>query len=333
MLMRRRAAQDARSRGMRPRALGDLDYLLGVHDPQRAGALRLRTGDGRYLSDGVNLAAPPWSTLRELEHAAWSLDRDEDADESPESEKWLRLLIAPGSSLGGARPKAGVVDESGALWIAKFPSASDERDMGAWEYVTWRLAREAGVDVPEARIERLSRRHRTFLVKRFDRVGARRVHYASAMTLAGKTDGEPASYLDIVQAITRYGGEPAADLLQLWRRLVFSICVSNVDDHLRNHGFLLQPGARGWKLAPAFDQNPSPEAGVHALAIDGIEDSNDLELARGAAKWFRVSQREAAKIIREVRAVVASWDKVAREVKLSRAEIDLMAGAFESAKP
>lgn len=328
MLMRRRAAFEARLQARKPRNLGELDYLVGVHDLQRPGALRLRAPAGQYLSEGDHLAAPPWSTLRELEHAAWSLDADDDVGETPAYDAWLRLLLAPGSSLGGARPKAGVVDDRGALWIAKFPSAMDGRDVGAWEYVVWKLARAAGIDVPAARLERLTRRHRTFLVKRFDRVGKRRVHYASAMTLAGKADGETGSWLDLVQAVTRYGEAPARDLPQLWRRLVFSICVSNMDDHLRNHGFLLAPGRAGWALAPAFDQNPSPEAGAHALSIDGAEHGNDLELALGVAKWFRLTQRSAAEVLREVRAAVASWDKVARDIKISRGEVDEMAAAF-----
>lgn len=331
LLMQRRAAQAARVAGQRPRPLDSFDHLLGVHDPQRSGALRVRTRDGRYLADGDQLAAPPWASLRELEHAAWSLDREGDLEDEPEYDAWLRLLVAPGSSLGGARPKAGVVDEHGALWIAKFPSTSDERDMGAWEYVVWRLAREAGIDVPEARLERLSRRHHTFLVKRFDRDGARRIHYASAMTIVGKSDGGPASYLDIAEAIIRYGATPAADLHQLWRRLVFSIFVSNLDDHLRNHGFLLEAGAPGWRLAPAFDQNPSPLPGAHALTIDGEEDANDLALALRVAKYFRVDPATAGEIVRVIMRAVATWEQIARGVGLSRAACEMMAPAFENA--
>lgn len=331
LLMRRREARDARREGRRPRPLDVYDYLVGVHDPQRAGALRIRDAEERCLAQGEHLAAPPWATLRQLEHAAWSLEQDQEPDDA-DYDTWLRLLMAPGSSLGGARPKAGVADEQGNLWIAKFPSASDERDMGAWEYVVWQLARKAGIHTPEARIERLSGKHHTFLSRRFDRANGQRIHYASAMTLTGKSDGESASYLDIVEALMRYGHAPAEDLKELWRRIVFSICVANLDDHLRNHGFLLAPDGTGWRLAPAFDQNPIPLGDAHALAIDEHDDANDLDLALSIVKYFRLSDRDANSTLTEVRTAVRMWEPLAEQIGISRAEREEMAFAFRSAQ-
>ncbi len=234
----------------------EADYLLGVHDAFRAGALRFRRDDtGDFLDNQDGLAAPPFVRLRELQAASLALERDED-NTAPAGDDWLRLLIAPGGSLGGARPKTSVVDPDGRLWIAKFPSASDTHDVGAWELLVQTLASACGVHVPESLARRFAKPYHTFLVKRFDRTPqGRRLHFASAMTLTGRTDGDDAStgtsYLEIARVLTDHGAQTDGDLRQLWTRIAFNMLVSNSDDHLRNHGFIFVPG-KGWRLSEAF---------------------------------------------------------------------------------
>lgn len=326
VLLRRREAQRARVEGRRPRHLLESDYLLGVFDEHRMGALRFRIGAGPFLDDDRALASPPWASLRELEFASRRLE-EAGVEDDPSYLRWLNLLLAPGRSLGGARPKAGVLDNEQQLWIAKFPSREDRYDIGAWEAVVHALARRAGVDVPDARIERFGSRHHTFLSRRFDRSGlTTRHHFASAMTLLGRQDGDPASYLELAEIITRHGARPAADLEQLWRRITFSVCVSNVDDHLRNHGFLLAP--TGWTLAPAYDMNPVPWGdGLH-LDISASDNALELDLVREVAPMFRVLAPRREEIIEEVRSAVSSWPQRASEIGLSRSEQERMAPAF-----
>jgi len=332
VLMRRREALSARLEGRRPRRLTESDYLLGVFDGHRPGALRFAMG-GPFLDDDEELATPPWTSLRDLEYASLQLER-EDADAHPDHAKWLALLVAPGSSLGGARPKASVVDQLQRLWIAKFPSRHDTDDVGAWEAVVHTLARRAKVSVPEARSQRFGSRHHTFLSRRFDRTdGGRRLHLASAMTLLERRDGDDAddgvSYLELADLLIRLGGNPAADLEQLWRRIVFSVCVSNTDDHLRNHSFLLS--ARGWVLSPAYDMNPDPFGEGLKLNISELDNTQDLDLALDVAPHFRLSHGAAKAIVEEVRQVVRGWRQVAQVRGLSRAECDRMRWAFRVA--
>ncbi|WP_295676212.1 type II toxin-antitoxin system HipA family toxin [uncultured Mucilaginibacter sp.] len=260
VLMRRREAITARQDGRTARPLNELDFLIGVFDGTRMGGLRFKeTADGEFLSHATELAAPPWVTLRELEYASLQLENEALSD--TEELRWLKMLMAPGSSLGGARPKASVTDTSGDLWIAKFPSTNDEYDIGAWEMVVWELAVNAGIGVAPAQLHQFSGRHHTYLTKRFDRVNQTgRIHFASAMTLLGQQDGADfhngASYLDIVGFIIQHGRNVNDNLRQLWTRMTFNILVKNTDDHLRNHGFLLKDG--GWELSPAYDLNPNP---------------------------------------------------------------------------
>jgi serine/threonine-protein kinase HipA len=209
--------------------------VLGVHDAQRLGALRFRVGDGPFLDDDGARAAPPLTSLRALEQASLTLERSADDDQVRDA---LRLLLVPGSSLGGARPKASVTDTDGSLWLAKFPSTADSHDAGAWEAVASTLARDAGVVMAPARAERFSHRHHTFLTKRFDRQLDVRRHFVSAMTMTGHVDGEPGSSLELADVLIQHGAAPEIDLEQLWRRIVLSMCITHVDDHLRNHGFL-----------------------------------------------------------------------------------------------
>jgi serine/threonine-protein kinase HipA len=328
VLMSRHEAIIARKEGRAARRLGESDYLLGVCDKNRMGALRFKeSGRDVFQNADRSMAAPPWSTLRDLEYASY-LAEHEEKDEK--LDPWLAMLIAPGSSLGGARPKASVVDERGELWIAKFPGKNDERDSGAWEMLAAELAHEAGIEMSECRLESFSKRGSTFLTKRFDRIGEGRVHFASAMTLLGRNDGDDAatgaSYLELVGFIMRHGSRPEADLHQLWTRIVFSIAVANTDDHLRNHGFLLEE--KGWRLSPAYDINPSPDPSGLSLAIDEHDNSLDFSLALSVAKYFRLTEKEAQSIIDATRTLVATWRERARERGIPRSEIAGMEGAF-----
>ena len=328
-LMRRREAIRARNEERSPSPLQESDYLLGVYDETRMGAIRFRLSpDGEFVNNDRAMAAPPWTSLRELEAASRNYEDESQSDN--EHEKWLSMLIAPGSSLGGARPKANVLDPEGNLWIAKFPSRADSADTGAWEMVAHQLARQVGLRLPECRLEKFSRNGSTFLTRRFDRNGNRRIHFASAMTLLGKTDGadyqDGTSYLDIAKFIMQYGAQPDADLRELWKRIVFSIAVKNTDDHLRNHGFLLAP--QGWILSPAYDINPNPNGAGLALNISENDNALDFDLAREVASLFRIDTDAADSFIRQTEESIQNWRKIADRCALSRPAQDDMASAF-----
>ena len=336
LLMRRRLERAQRA-GIMAKAvrLVESDYLLGVHDAFRVGALRFRLDDaGDFLDNQHDVAAPPFIQLRELEAASLALERDVDNTDA-HGDDWLRMLIAPGGSLGGARPKASVVDPNGHLWIAKFPSVSDECDMGAWELVVHTLARGCGLQVPDSLARRFANPHHTFLVKRFDRTHAeRRLHFASAMTLTERQDGDDASsgasYLEIARALIDHGAQTNADLRELWSRIVFNLMVSNTDDHLRNHGFILVPG-KGWRLSPAFDMNPVPNALGLKLNISQTDNAMDLDLARAVAPYFRVSARDADGIIDGCMTAVRQWRTIATRLRVPMRAQDAMAEAFRLA--
>ncbi|HBA58822.1 MAG TPA: toxin HipA, partial [Alteromonas macleodii] len=309
--------------------LNELDYLLGVHDSYRMGGIRFkRVGSDAFLDDNSEFAAPPMASLRELEHAAMQIEKDDNID-SDEYYRWLKMLISPGSSLGGARPKACVTDEQGHLWIAKFPNLNDTHDVGAWEMVCYELALAAGVHMFPSEIKQFSSQHHTFLTKRFDRDGEKRLHFSSAMTQLQYYDGEQsqgASYLEIAEFISNSGAQTAADLAQLWRRIVFNIAVSNTDDHLRNHGFLLTKN--GWKLSPAYDLNPI--VGKHGLHLNITDADNalDYQLAFDVKDFFRLSQTQATQIYDEVLMAVKQWQTVAKRLGISRAEQAMKQSAF-----
>jgi serine/threonine-protein kinase HipA len=294
------------------------------------GALRFKENEeGPFLNNNREMASPPWTSIRELEHA--SLELEKDIADDTEQMKWLTMLMAPGSSLGGARPKASVVDPKNQLWIAKFPSGNDKHDMGAWEMVTHQLAINAGLTVPEARAGKYYGPQHTFLTKRFDRTAeSGRIHFASAMTLLGQTDGADfksgVGYLDLVEFISKNGANVQSDLDELWRRIVFYICVSNTDDHLRNHGFLLTEG--GWILSPAYDMNPVETGNGLSLNISETDNAQELDLAIEVAPYFRVSEKRASEIIEKVKASVRQWNTVAEKQGISRTERDLMSAAF-----
>lgn len=326
LLLNRRAALRAKEGQERPRKLGEMDYLLGVHDLHRMGGLRFKQdARGPFLDDDPSQSAPPIAALGELQRAAGHMEANEDSSKA--SNEWLRLLLAPGSSLGGARPKASVLDTQGDLWIAKFPSRFDEIDVAAWEFVVYQLALKAGVNMPTSQLIKVSGRHRTFLSKRFDRVRKSRLHFSSAMTQLGYRDGEEqASYLELAEFLTQQGAKTQEDLAQLWRRIVFSIAVSNADDHLRNHGFLLRP--EGWRLSPAYDINPVPTAESLHLNISDTDGTMSFDLAMDVIDFFQLKKSEAEKIRRQVVASVSDWSTVAKSVGISRAEQQRMASAF-----
>ncbi len=336
LLMRRRLEREQRA-GLADKAvrLRESDYLLGVHDAFRVGALRFRIEDaGDFLDNRHGAAAPPFIRLRELEEASLALERDEDNTASA-GDDWLRMLIAPGGSLGGARPKASVVDPAGHMWIAKFPSVRDEHDVGAWELIVQTLAGSCGLRVPQSLARRFANPHHTFLVKRFDRtVEGRRLHFASAMTLTGHKDGDDAStgtsYLEIARVLIEHGAQTDADLRELWSRIAFNLLVSNTDDHLRNHGLVLVPG-KGWRLSEAYDLNPAPDSRGLKLNISEADNALDLDLARSVAPYFRVAAKTANEIVERSQAVVKQWPKIAERLGVPRREQERMAPAFQLA--
>ena len=326
-LMQRRERFDAAEESRPVHTLMESHYILGVHDKGRIGGLRFFDSiNKKYLSDRETWAAPPMEMLRKLEQA--SLDIEESG--SIIEKKQLMNLIDPGSSLGGARPKANVIDEHGNIWIAKFPSKQDTINIGAWEMVAHNLAIHCGLNIPDAKIMQFSDFGSTFLTKRFDRIKDKRIHYASAMTLLGKTDGDSSdsSYLDIAELIEQYGNNPEKDLLELWIRIVFYICISNTDDHLRNHGFLLTDGK--WDLSPAFDINPSTEKDFLSLSI-GTTPNKDLSEALAVSDYFRIPKDEASNLIKKMCATISSnWRKEATRLHINNAEQNLMESSFIS---
>lgn len=327
LLMKRREAVIARQGDRKPHVLNESDYLLGVHDMYRMGALRFKLDfDGDFLDNNEQLAAPPMTSLRELEHAASQVEDAKDVD-APDYLKWLNMLISPGSSLGGARPKSCVIDSDDNLWIAKFPSAHDDHDIGAWEFVVYQLALDAGISMSECKLDKFNSQHHTFLTQRFDRTAESRLHFTSAMMQLGYDDGVGgASYLELAQFLTDHGSNTKDDLAELWRRIVFNIAVSNADDHLRNHGFIYHKG--GWLLSPAYDINPvTPANGLH-LNITEDDNSLNYELAMEVIDFFQLSKNDALQIKSKVLSSVSNWPAIATKVGINRAEQQLMAPAF-----
>ncbi len=310
------------------RSLGEADYLLGVRDDLRQGAVRFRRpGDGAWLAPEEG-GIPHLIELADLLSASERMERDEATAAE------LRALLRGGSSLGGARPKAHVIDGDGNFAVAKFPSPSaDDWDVMLWEAVTLRLAGLAGVDASSARLERIDGRS-VLIVSRFDRARERRIGYVSAMTMLELEDGDQASYLDIAEQIEEQSARPKADLEELWRRITFSVLVSNTDDHLRNHGFL-RSASSGWSLSPAFDINPDPSTGTAHLStsIDGRSTEARLDLALEVADLFRLGTADAQRVLGEVRAATSRWKDVAAQHKAPAREIQRMERAFTRADP
>lgn len=328
-LMNRREELRAKKADEKPRKLLESDYLLGVYDEARMGGLRFKTDPcGEFLSNDVEYATPPWTSLRELEQAAIAFENDDAGLE----EKWLKQLLAPGSSLGGARPKASVMAPDGSLWIAKFPSKHDEFNSGAWEMVVHDLALMCSLNVPEAKIDKFSKLGTTFLVKRFDRIGERRIHFSSAMTMLGKKDGADATdgsgYLEIASFLRANGAKPQRDLRELWKRIVFSMAVSNTDDHFRNHGFILLD--EGWELSPLYDVNPDLYGEYLSLNVDSDHSNIDFDLAIDAAPFYGVKKEQATELVAGIKNTVRdNWQLRAKKYGISRAEMDRMRPAFK----
>lgn len=326
VLMRRAERSRATKEGETPRTVQEMDYLLMVDDGVRQGALRFSEREGApFLAAPEGRAKiPPFLKLARLLSAAEHVTSDTESDED------LRLLLAPGSSLGGARPKASVRDRDGHLAIAKFPTESDTRNVILWEALALTLAQQAGIPVPVFRVEMVAGKH-VLLLRRFDRRGALRVPFLSAMSVLDAQDNEPRSYMEFVDVLRQCGAAPKADMHGLWRRIVFNILISNTDDHLRNHGFLYQ-GPEGWRLSPAYDMNPVPveeKPRVLSTAIDLDDATASLQLAFAVAGYFELKLIGAKEIAREVGVVVSGWRTVAAQLGIAAAEGERMASAFE----
>jgi serine/threonine-protein kinase HipA len=331
VLMQRRENSRARQEKRRARTLTEWDFLLGVHDETRLGAFRFRVlPDGPFIDSDDQFAAPPITSLRELQAASLQFEEHMNEEEHPEYERWLTQLFAPGTSLGGARPKASVRDEAGTLCMAKFPSRQDTRDVGGWELVAHRLASKAGIIVPDARPLRLQENpYTTFLAKRFDRnAQGGRLAFVSAMTLTQHKDGDTgASYLELVDLLQSRGSNREADCEQLFRRVLFNIMIHNTDDHLRNHGFFIE--ALGVRLSPAYDMNPSIDRTELSLAVNEVDTVCDVSIAMDAHKYYGLSTQTAERVLQEVEAAVTTWREEANRLRIPKAEQDLMAAAFE----
>ncbi len=326
MSSKRREAMAAKDENRSARTLYAWDYLLGVQDLTRQGALRFRTSEGPFLSDHAH-SAPPVAHLRELESVAREITGKR-IDDLSALRRWLSVLVAPGASLGGARPKANCTEVDGSLWIAKFPARDDERDIGAWEALTHELAKKAGINVPPSHCRSFAGAYHTFCVQRFDRSGQRRRFYASAMALLRKDISEGTSYLELAEFLHKRGAKDhvASDLEQLYRRVAFSVAIGNRDDHLRNHGFLLT--SAGWRLAPAFDVNPNIDKAEHVLNLDETDNRPSLTTVIDTAEWYQLTKDRGTRIVEEVLKQTRQWRAAAAMARISRADIELTAAAF-----
>jgi serine/threonine-protein kinase HipA len=326
-LMKRREALAAKDEGRKPRTLYAWDFLLGVEDVSRQGALRYRRpGEDTFLAHDT-LTVPPVANLRELEIVARKITAKR-IDDLAALRQWLKVLVAPGASLGGARPKASFTEANGDLWIAKFPANDDTRDVGAWEAVAQQLAVRAGINVPTSDIRSFSGDYHTFCVKRFDRSGGHRCFYASAMAMLRKDQSEGTSYLDLAEFLRTRGARDhiESDLEQLFRRVAFNVAIGNRDDHLRNHGFLLTP--TGWRLAPAFDLNPNPNRADHVLNIDESDNRPSLATVIETSEWYVGSKDRGRMIVEQILHETRTWRRTAQTLRIARADIELTAAAF-----
>ena len=323
-LIDRKESRDAVNENRKAHTLLASDYLLGVSDICRTGGIRLCNEDGIFInSDDANYI-PPITELRRLENAVQCVEKNQG-----NIDPYLKDLLAPGSSLGGARPKANVIDVDGSIWIAKFPSKNDDYNVGAWEMVAHDMAKMCGISVPTAKVLNLSGVGSTFLVKRFDRNNGQRLHYASAMTMLGEHDNSDnkTGYLDIVSVLGKIGADFNTDTRYLFERLVFNICVGNTDDHLRNHGFILTD--KGWRLSAAFDINPSLYKDNMSLLVDFDSNDKSLDLAMSVSELFGYESQEALEYIHMVQGKFrTALPSVAKTCGLSRSDIEFMNGSF-----
>ena len=314
------------------RRLSSFDYLLGIDDSSRMGGFRFKkTPDGDFINSSNTLRIPPLTSIRELIHASREIEKSEEGNKLPDK-KWLTQLVQPGSSLGGARPKASVVDTDKVLYVAKFHSRKDDYNAGLWEHFCHLLAKKAGINAASTQVISTSDKYHTLLSRRFDRTDdGRRIHFASAMTLLGLSDGTNAStgngYLDIVDFILQNCTEVNKNLQELYRRVAFNICIGNSDDHFRNHGFLLT--AKGWTLSPAYDMNPTLNE-YQSLLISNSSSKADLAILSDACEDYMLPQDVATKIISEVVAAVKGWKALATKLGIANSEMDLFGNTFES---
>ena len=331
LLLNRREQIRAQEEKRPVRKLSSYDYLLGIDDYSRMGGFRFKESpDGEFINCDATLRIPPLTDIQVLVAASMEVEKSEERNLLPDK-KWLLQLVHPGTSLGGARPKAGVLNEEGELCVAKFPSRNDEYDIGLWEHLSHLLAKEAGVEAAETQAIATGEKYHTLLSKRFDRTtDGRRKHFASAMTLLGLTDGCNAQtgngYLDIVDFILQHCCNVEANLRQLYRRVAFSIAIGNSDDHFRNHGFLLTP--KGWTLSPAYDLNPTFND-HQSLLINATTNRSDLQLLLASSEEYMIGKEEATHIIEEVKDGVSQWRSMAIRIGIAKREMDLFAQVFE----
>ncbi len=314
------------------RTLYSYDYLKGIDDYTRMGGLRFKsTLDGTFLNSDSRLAVPPLTSVNDLSIAAQEFEKSEEKSEIPER-KWINQLEHPGTSLGGARPKANIIDDTGCLWIAKFPSKNDVYDLALWEHFCHVLAQNAGINVAETDLLKVGNGFHALLSKRFDRTeDGKRRHFASAMTMTGFTDGDNYErghgYLDIVDFILSNCINVDDNLEELYRRVAFNICVGNSDDHFRNHGFLLTK--KGWTLAPAYDLNPTNNE-TQSLLINANSNEASLVKLQDACEDYFLSSDQAAQIIHQVTSAVKDWRSVANMLKISSSEQQRFASRLDS---
>ena len=324
ILMKRAYARKAKAQGETPRALFEIDYLLGVNDFSRQGALRFSEGEeGAFLSTDATSNIPPQVDLPKLLNASNQFMSSKEDDED------LKLLLAPGSSLGGARPKATVMDQQGNLCIAKFPRKDDSFQVVEWEAVGLTLAEKAGLRVPVWFLEKIGEAP-VIILQKFDREGDIRIPFLSAMSMIGAADNEQRSYLEIAASLIEYGSRPSEDLEELWRRIIFTILISNTDDHMRNHGFLYEK-QQGWRLSPLYDVNPTSQEEkprILSTCIDYEDSTASLDTAMSVVKEFRIEKERAEEIVKEVAQAVSQWEGVAQSFGIKKRERERMSSAF-----
>lgn len=315
------------------RRLSSFDYLIGIEDFSRMGAFRFKESiNGDYINESEILRIPPLTDIRELIAASSEIEKSEDENRLPEM-RWIAQLVQPGSSLGGARPKASVIGENKILYIAKFPSRKDDYDVGLWEHFSHLLAKKAGVNAAETRVISKSDKYHTLLSRRFDRREDKRIHFASAMTLLGLNDGDNANtgngYLDIVDFILQNCTNVEDNLQELYRRVAFNICIGNTDDHFRNHGFLLT--AKGWTLSPAYDMNPTLNE-YQSLLINSSTNKSDLNELLNSCEEYMLHKQPAQQIISEVLDAVKEWRLLSTRLGIAKSEQERFAAVFERQK-
>lgn len=330
-LLKRREQLQAEEEQRAPRNLSSFDYLVGIDDFSRMGGFRFKKEkDGDFINVSPSLKIPPLTEIRELIYASQEIEKCEEEDVMPEK-KWIAQLIQPGTSLGGARPKAGVLDEEGRLCIAKFPSRNDDYDAGLWEHFSHLLALQAGIHVAETRLWGGLGKYHTLLSKRFDRTDeGRRIHFASCMSLLGLKDGDNAQggygYLDIVDFILQGCCDVETNLRELYRRVAFNICIGNSDDHFRNHGFLLTP--KGWTLSPAYDMNPTNNL-YQSLLINAVSNKADIQVLLESCEDYMINRKVAQGIIKDVQTAVSNWEALAKQLQIPQREQAMFKDRFK----